>query len=157
MNRGLKAGILRQDAEAGGPGEAPRAFVMAGRTELRDNADGPGSGNSCEEEGVRCPLCDGYLRAVVEMGYSECVRCGSLARFRGEELLAMRIPGFELRLEELSRRNRELLALIEEEGSRGTQRDMRRLRSMHEERQRVLSEYSFFCFFRQFVERWEER
>jgi hypothetical protein len=69
----------------------------------------------------------------------------------------MRIPGFEMRLEELERRNRELLRFIEEEGSRGAARDMRRIQSLHEERQRVLSEYSLFCCFRQFVERWEER
>lgn len=121
-----------------------------------DNGTRPGPGNSPEEE-RRCPLCNGVLRPSTERGRYECMRCRSEARFRDQELLAMRIPGYELRLEELSRRNHELLALIEEEGSRGAARDMRRLRSMHEERQRVLSEYSFFCYFRQFVERWEER
>ena len=124
---------------------------------MEDNQPGSHGGDVSRGEDVRCPLCNGVLRPAGGKGDLGCMRCGSLARFSGRELLAMHIPRYELRLEELSRRNRELLTLIDEEGSRGAERDMRRLRSMHEERQRVLSEYSFFCYFRQFVERWEER
>ncbi|MBC7231016.1 MAG: hypothetical protein H5T74_11585 [Actinobacteria bacterium] len=122
---------------------------------MEDNASWPGTPDGPGEEELHCPLCNGVMRSAGEAGCHECMRCRSLARFREGELLAMWIPGYELRLEELSRRNRELLLLIEEEGSRGMERDMGRLRSMHEERQRVLSEYSFFCYFRQFVERWD--
>jgi len=107
-----------------------------------------------EESGRRCPLCDAWAEETEEAGCSACTRCRALARFRGEELLAMHIPGFHLRLEELRRRNDELVALIDSEGSRGAARDMRHIRSLHEERQRVLSEYSFLSYFEQFVERW---
>jgi hypothetical protein len=112
---------------------------------------------SREEEERHCPLCNGLLEPAEEEGLFECMRCRSLALFRGEELLAMKIPGYELRLEELRRRHAEILALIEAESGRGSGRDMRALRSMHEERQRVLSEFSFMENFRQFVERWVER
>ncbi len=109
---------------------------------------------SRDEEERHCPLCNGLLEETQEEGVYICMRCGSLARFRGEELLAMSIPGFELRLEELQRRHAEVLALIERESEKGAARDMRKLRSLHEERQRVLSEFSFMGYFRQFVERW---
>jgi hypothetical protein len=66
----------------------------------------------------------------------------------------MKIPGYELRLEELQKRHAEILALIDAESGRGSARDMRVLRSLHEERQRVLSEFSFLGYFRQFMERW---
>jgi len=107
-----------------------------------------------DEEERHCPLCNGLLEATEEEGTYACMRCRSLARFRGGELLAMKIPGYELRLEELQRRHAEVLALIEAESGRGSARDMRALRSLHEERQRVLSEFSFFGYFRQFIERW---
>jgi len=110
-----------------------------------------------DEEERHCPLCNGLLEVTGEEGLFVCMRCRSLARFRGEELLAMHIPDYELRLEELQRRNAEILAAIETEGGRGAARDMRNLRSLHEERQRVLSEFSYLGNFRQFVERWQER
>lgn len=110
-----------------------------------------------EEDERRCPLCNGMMvPAGGEVSFS-CTRCGSEARFRGEELLAMKIPGYELKLHELQMRHAEILALIEAESGRGSERDMRALRSLHEERQRVLSEFSFMGYFRQFVERWQER
>jgi DNA-binding NtrC family response regulator len=89
-----------------------------------------------------------------EQGCVTCTRCGSTARFRGQELLAMRIPRFELRLEELRRRQAELVALIEAESGKGEARSMVELRSLHEKRQQVLSEYSFLSYFQQFVDRW---
>jgi hypothetical protein len=89
-----------------------------------------------------------------EEGCFECTRCRSSARFRGEELIAMRIPQYHLRLEELQRRHGELLSLIDAESGRGAARNMAALRSLHEERQRVLSEYSFMSYFQQFVDRW---
>ncbi len=110
-----------------------------------------------EEEERHCPMCNGLLVPAGEQGLFTCMRCRSEARFRGGVLVAMNIPGYELRLEELRRRNRELLALIEAESGRGSARDMRVLRSLHEERQRVLSEYSFMEYFGRFVERWRER
>jgi hypothetical protein len=94
------------------------------------------------------------MAAMPERGEFECRRCGSLARFRGEDLLAMYIPRYHLRLEELSRRNGELLSLIEAESGRGEARSMTELRTLHEERQRVLSEYSFLSYFRQFLAKW---
>jgi hypothetical protein len=69
-------------------------------------------------------------------------------------LIAVDIPNYRLRLRELRMRNLELVALIEGESARGSARDMAALRSLHEERQRVLSEYSFMSYFEQFVERW---
>jgi hypothetical protein len=107
-----------------------------------------------EEEERHCPLCHGLLMVTEEVRCFECMRCRSLARFQGEELLAMSIPGYEIRLMELERRHAEIIALIDAEGARGAARDMRSLRSLHEERQRVLSEFSFLSYFRQFVERW---
>ncbi|MDD3718847.1 MAG: hypothetical protein PHP28_09320 [Actinomycetota bacterium] len=108
-------------------------------------------------EELHCPMCNGIM--VQEGGKDSytCTRCRSEARFRGEELLAMKIPGYELRIEELRRRHAEILSLIEAESGRGGERDIRTLRSLHEERQRVLSEFSFMGYFRQFVERWGER
>ena len=101
-----------------------------------------------------CPLCNGLLEPAGEEGSFACIRCRSQARFRGGELLAMKIPGYELRLEELQKRHAEIIALIEAESGRGSARDMRVLRSLHEERQRVLSEFSFLGNFRSFVEGW---
>ena len=107
-----------------------------------------------DSEEQRCPLCNGLLEPAEEEGTFECIRCRSQARFRGGGLLAMKIPGYELRLEELQRRHQEVLALIEAESGRGSVRDMQALRSLHVERQRVLSEFSFLGYFRSFVERW---
>lgn len=107
-----------------------------------------------DEEERHCPLCNGVMRAVDEEGCFECTRCRSRARFRGEELLAINIPQYYLRLEELRRRNGEILSLIEAESGRGEARSMAELRSLHEERQRVLSEYSFMSYFQQFVDKW---
>ncbi len=109
------------------------------------------------EEERRCPLCDGLLEACAGEGSFLCARCGSTSLFDGADLLAMHIPGYELRLEELRRRHAELLALIEGESGRGAARDMMTLRSLHEERQGVLSEYAFLGHFQSFVERWQER
>ena len=108
-------------------------------------------------EELHCPMCNGIM--VQEGGKDSytCTRCRSEARFRGEELLAMKIPGYELRIEELRRRHAEILSLIEAESGRGGERDRRSLRWLHEERHRVLSEFSFMGYFRQFVERWGER
>jgi hypothetical protein len=105
------------------------------------------------EEERHCPLCYGMMDLTEEECY-ECIRCHSRSRFHGEELLAMRIPHYEVRMEELRRMHEEVLGRIEEEAGKGGERDMRALRSLHEERQRVLSEYSFMSYFRQFVDRW---
>lgn len=107
-----------------------------------------------EHEERRCPLCNALLQEMAEEECFECLRCHSLSRFRGVELIAMNIPHYRLRLEELRRRNLEIISMIELESGRGAGRDMRAIRSLHEERQRVLSEYSFLSYFEQFVERW---
>ncbi|WP_287154234.1 hypothetical protein [Candidatus Solincola tengchongensis] len=101
-----------------------------------------------------CPLCNALLEEMPEEGCFRCRKCLSLSRFSGEELLAMDIPGYYPRLEELRRRNLEIITLIEAEGMKGDWRDMRSIRSLHEERQRVLSEYNFLSYFQQFVDRW---
>ncbi len=106
------------------------------------------------EDERQCPLCNGVMSASAEEGCFECIRCGSLARFRGEDLLSMLIPRYNLRLEELRRRQGELVSMIEAESGRGEARRMAELRSLHEERQRVLSEYSFLSYFQQFIEKW---
>ncbi|MGQ9537788.1 MAG: hypothetical protein ACUVT4_11315 [Actinomycetota bacterium] len=107
-----------------------------------------------QAEERRCPLCNAILEALPEEGCFRCRKCHSLSRFRGEELLAMDIPGYYRRLEDLRRRNLEIMTLIEAEGMKGEGRDMRSIRNLHEERQRILSEYSFLSYFQQFVERW---
>ena len=107
-----------------------------------------------DEEGRRCPLCNGWMQETEEESVLQCSHCRTAARFRGEELIALKIPNYHLRLEELRKQNAELLSLIEAESGKGVGRDMRSLRSLHEERQRVLSEYSFMSYFQQFVDRW---
>ncbi len=106
------------------------------------------------EEERHCPLCDGVAFAEGEAGLYRCARCRSRARFEGESLVAIDIPDYYLRLEALRRRNQELVALIEAESGRGAGRDMTVLSSLHGERQRVLSEYSFLSYFQEFVENW---
>jgi hypothetical protein len=106
------------------------------------------------EKERRCPFCDGLAFPESEAGIYRCERCHSRCRFDAESLTAMDIPDYHLRLEELRRRNQELVALIEAESERSEARDMFLLRSLHEERQRVLSEYSFLSHFQEFVERW---
>lgn len=103
---------------------------------------------------VHCPLCNGLMREEEGTGHMVCTRCGTLARFHGGILDAVYIPSYHRRLEELRRRHQELLEMIEAEGRKGASRDMRLIRSLHEERQRVLSEYSFYSYFQQFTERW---
>ncbi|MEJ5185623.1 MAG: hypothetical protein WHT46_00900 [Candidatus Geothermincolales bacterium] len=103
---------------------------------------------------VHCPLCHGLMREEEGVDYLACIRCGTLARFCEGQLEAVFIPGYHRRMEELGRRHQELLELIEAEGRKGALRDMRLIRSLHEERQRILSEYSFYSYFQQFVDRW---
>jgi hypothetical protein len=107
-----------------------------------------------EMEERHCPLCKGVSYPTEDAAVFVCGRCGSSARFDDQALMAMDIPRYHLRLEELARRERELVALIEAESRRGAVRDMASLRSLHEERQRVLSEYSFLTHFQQFIDRW---
>ncbi|OFW57053.1 MAG: hypothetical protein A2Y75_02580 [Candidatus Solincola sediminis] len=101
-----------------------------------------------------CPVCDGVLNTSEDAGDFLCSRCGARSRFDGESLIAINIRNYHLRLEELTRKERDLKALIEAEGGRGAGRNMQILRSLHEERQRILSEYSFLSCFQVFVDRW---
>jgi hypothetical protein len=107
-----------------------------------------------ETEERHCPLCNGLMQETEEQEVLVCSRCRTAARFEGEELLALKIPRYHLRLEELSKKNAELLTMIEAESGKGVGRDMGALRSLHEERQRVLSEYSFMSYFQQFIDKW---
>jgi hypothetical protein len=106
------------------------------------------------QDEVHCPLCNGLMREEEGTDHMACTRCRTLARFHGGVLDAVFIPNYHRRLEELRRRHQELLGMIEVEGRKGASRDMRLIRSLHEERQRVLSEYSFYSYFQQFTERW---
>ncbi|MHB8780041.1 MAG: hypothetical protein ACYC55_01470 [Candidatus Geothermincolia bacterium] len=93
------------------------------------------------EESRLCPVCGGSMRGTEDGGW-HCLRCGSLARFRGEELEELTIPGYLQRLEELQAGVRELDARIRAEGRREG-RDQALLARLHGERQRLLSEYSY--------------
>jgi hypothetical protein len=104
----------------------------------------------------KCALCSAVLQGVATdaSGEYRCAHCGAAGRYGGEELLAISIPGYHRRLMELEAFNRELLAEIESEGSKGEGRDMRYLQKKHLERQDVLCEYAFLSHFREFVEKW---
>lgn len=102
----------------------------------------------------RCPLCSVVLEASPGEGCLVCPHCRTQARFRGDELEALDIPGYHARLMELERMNSELTEKIEEEGGRGEARDRRLLQSLHVERQRVLSEYGFLSCFSGYQEKW---
>ncbi len=102
----------------------------------------------------KCPVCDGSTEVLLDEDVVLCLRCGTKARFQGEELEALLIPNFRLRLMELERRNIELTGEIEREGRKGSMRDLRILQSLHRERQMIISEYSYLSYFAQFVEKW---
>lgn len=113
--------------------------------------------SSGEGAGEReCPLCGAALEGVgvSESGEFRCARCRSTARFDGESLLAIEIPGYHRRLVELEAANRQLVREIEEEGRKGPARDARTLRKKHLERQDVLCEYGFLSHFREYVDKW---
>lgn len=88
------------------------------------------------------------------VGEFQCEHCGATGRYEGEELTALFIPNYYLRIAELEKLNRELVNEIDLEGIKGEYRDMRWLQKKHNERQNVLAEYSFLSYFRQFVEKW---
>jgi hypothetical protein len=104
----------------------------------------------------KCPLCGGYIEGAAPdaSGDFRCGRCGATGRYEGESLVAMLIPGYFARMEELERRNREILAEINFESLKGEGRDMKYLQGKHLERQGVLAEVSFLSYFREFVDRW---
>jgi len=77
---------------------------------------------------MKCPLCSVSMRESEE-GCLVCPHCLTRARFRGEELEALNIPGYRARLMELERMNLELIGRIEEEGGRGEARDRRLLQT----------------------------
>ena len=104
--------------------------------------------------GERCPLCSVVLESSPEEGCLVCPHCRTRARFRGDELEALDIPGYRARLMELERMNSELTGRIEEEGGRREARDRRLLQSLHLERQRVLSEYGLLSYFSGYQEKW---
>jgi hypothetical protein len=104
----------------------------------------------------RCALCGAVLEEVADdaSGEFRCHRCGTTGRYNGVDLVAILIPGYHRRLMELESLNRELVAEIDKEGTKGPGRDMRYLQRKHLERQDVLAEYSFLSHFSGFVEKW---
>ncbi len=88
-----------------------------------------------------------------ETGLRRCSRCGTEARFEGEELISLDIPGYEARLREIERRVIEVNHEVEVEGARGPARDMSLIRRLHNERQSLLAEWSFLTHFEDLVER----
>jgi hypothetical protein len=104
----------------------------------------------------RCPLCGATLEGVNarQSGEHGCRRCGTTGRYDGENLVAISIPNYYVRLAELESRNNELVQEIGLEGRKGEQRDRRRLQEKHLQRQDTLAEYSFLSYFRPFVEKW---
>ncbi len=103
---------------------------------------------------VKCPLCAVVMEEQAEEDCLACPRCLTRARFRGEELEALNIPGYRARLMELERMNVELMGRIEQEGSKREARDRGLLQALHAERQRVLSEYGFLSYFSGYQEKW---
>ena len=104
----------------------------------------------------KCVVCGAAIEgsegsAVEECG---CRHCGAIGRYRGKELIALDIPRYFPRLQELERRNKELTAEIYHEGLKGEARDMRHIQDKHQERQSILAEYSLLSYFRQFVDKW---
>ncbi len=92
-----------------------------------------------------------------ESGLWLCPRCRTEASFEGEELSSLDIPGYDMRLREIEDRVKEVTREIETEGGRGDARDMRRIRSLHLERQDLLTEYSFLTHFHELIERHRSR
>jgi hypothetical protein len=109
-----------------------------------------------EPKEKKCAVCGAVLEGVGEDqgGEFRCARCGSTGRYEGVDLVAVFMPGFYRRLDELEERNRDLVQEIEIEGMKGQARDMDFLQKKHLERQDVLAEYSFLSHFRDFIERW---
>ncbi len=101
------------------------------------------------EESRPCPVCGGSMCRTEDGGW-HCLRCSSLARFIGEELEELTIPGYLQRLEELQAGVRELDARIRAEGKREG-RDPALLARLHGERQRLLSEHSYLKGFERTV------
>ncbi len=88
-----------------------------------------------------------------EQALWRCPRCGTEARFEGEELISLDIPGYEMRLREIERRVLEVTHEIQVEGAKGQARDMSLIRRLHGERQDLLAEFSFLTHFEDLVER----
>ena len=93
------------------------------------------------------------MKASEEPGFWLCSRCGVEAAFEEDQLLSLDIPGYEAKLRDIERRLPEVTREIEVEGARGEERDMSRIRTLHEERQRLLAEFAFLTHFKELVER----
>jgi len=93
------------------------------------------------------------MKASGEPGFWLCTRCGSEARFDDDQLVSLDIPGYEAKLREIERRLPEVTHEIELEGAKGDARDLNRIRTLHNERQRLLTEFSFLTYFEELVER----
>ncbi len=93
------------------------------------------------------------MKASEEPGFWLCSRCGTEAKFETDQIVSLDIPGYVLRLREIERRLPEVTREIEVEGAKGEARDMNRIRTLHGERQQLLSEFSFLNHFGKLVER----
>lgn len=93
------------------------------------------------------------MTASEEPGFWLCTRCRSEARFDDDQHVSLDIPGYEAKLREIERRLPEVTHEIELEGAKGDARDLNRIRTLHSERQRLLTEFSFLTHFEELVER----
>lgn len=103
----------------------------------------------------RCPFCSGWTEEdELKKGEYNCRKCGSVARFLDEELIAMSIPSFDMKVESLKARVEEISRIIDCEGRRGQERDLAGIRDLHNERKSLLSELRHICCFSALVSKW---
>lgn len=113
--------------------------------------------NILGEPGERkCPFCSRALDGVMhdESGEFSCLKCGAAGRYEGESLVAINIPGYQMRLAELEKMEKEITEDIELESMRGLSRNLMYLQEKIQERQTVQSEYAFLSNFRMLIEKW---
>lgn len=104
----------------------------------------------------KCPFCSCAIDGVMpdESGEFSCSKCGSTGRYEGNNLVAIDIPSFRMRLIELEKLEKEITEDIELESMRGLHRNLMYLQEKIQERQMVQSEYAFLSNFRMLIEKW---
>lgn len=109
-----------------------------------------------KKEERKCPFCSCALDGVKhdESGEFSCTKCGSIGRYDGENLIAIDIPGYSMRLVELEKLEKEITEDIELESMRGLKRNLMYLQEKIQERQTVQSEQAFLSNFRLLIDRW---
>lgn len=111
---------------------------------------------SAELHEKKCPFCGIALDGVSadSSGEFECIRCRSVGRYEGENMIAISIPGYGVRLREAEQMEKEVTEEIGLETLRGPGRDMEFLQRKNLELQRIQSEQAFLAHFRVFVDNW---